>query len=255
MQPAQVLAILLLCGLMGLLGQGVRAVVGLKSATSGQGAPTQQSEFNAAYLFFSLMIGFLAGILAGLAIGLSNFQTIDLDNLKILFGVAAAGYAGTDFIENTFSIIFPSPSKPAAAKPDVVADANIQALGTHVSTLNTSISSLTNTLNSGGAYARVAPSAVGVPGLAVALNAAAPHVDTNVWVPPLSAAFTKFDMLSTRRIAAAIGQFLLEAGAAFQELVENLRYSHASKLVQVFPREFPTEADAQPYVNNPEGFG
>ena len=78
MQPAQVLAILLLCGLMGLLGQGVRAVVGLKSVTSSQGVPTRQSEFNAAYLFFSLMIGFLAGILAGLAIGLSSFQTIDL---------------------------------------------------------------------------------------------------------------------------------------------------------------------------------
>src|SRR5215472_426089 len=126
MQPAQVLAILLLCGLMGLLGQGVRAVVGLKGATSSQGAPNQQSEFNAAYLFFSLMIGFLAGVLAGLAMGLGNFQTIDVNNLKILFGVAAAGYAGTDFIENTFPIIFPSSSKPAAAKPDVVTDANIQ---------------------------------------------------------------------------------------------------------------------------------
>jgi hypothetical protein len=96
MQPLQVLAILLLCGLMGLLGQGVRAVVGLKGVTSSQGIPNQQSEFNAAYLFFSLMIGFLTVILAGLAIGLSSFQTIDLGNLKTLLGVAAAGYAGTD---------------------------------------------------------------------------------------------------------------------------------------------------------------
>ena len=257
MQPAQVLAILLLCGLMGLLGQGIRAVVGLKTATSSQGVPTQQSEFNAAYLLFSLMIGFLAGILAGLAMGLSNFQTIDLDNLKILFGVAAAGYAGTDFIENTFPIIFPGSSKPAAAKPDVVTDANIQALGGHVSALNANVSSLTNALGSisGGAYARAAPPIVGVPGLAVALKAASPHVDTNVWVPPLTAAFTKFDMLSNKRMAAAIGQFLVEAGAAFQELVEDLRYSHASRLVEVFPREFPTEADAQPYVNNPEALG
>src|SRR5262249_37484403 len=159
-----------------------------------------------------------------------------------------------DFIENTFSIIFPSPSKLAAAKPDIVADPNIQALGAHVSTLNASVSSLTNALGtiSGGASARVAPPTVGVPGLAVALNAASPHVDTSVWVPPLTAAFTKFDMLSNKRMAAAIGQFLVEAGAAFQELVEDLRYSHASRLVEVFPREFPTEADAQPYVNNPE---
>src|SRR5262245_16713214 len=128
MQPLQVFAILLLCGLMGLLGQGVRAVVGLKGVTSSQGIPNQQSEFNAAYLFFSLMIGFLAGILAGLAIGLSSFQTIDLDNLKTLLGVAAAGYAGTDFIENTFLNIFPSPSKTATVKPDIVSDANVQAL-------------------------------------------------------------------------------------------------------------------------------
>jgi predicted chitinase len=257
MQPAQVLAILLLCGLLGLLGQGVRAVVGLKGMTSGQGVPNQQSEFNAAYLFFSLMIGFLAGVLAGLAMGLGSFQTIDVNNLKILFGVAAAGYAGTDFIENTFPIIFPSPSKTTAAKPNVVTDANIQALGGHVNTLNASVSSLTNALGtiSGGVQARVAPPPVGVPGLAVALNAAAPHVDTNVWVLPLSAAFTKFDMLSNKRMAAAIGQFLVEAGAAFQELVEDLRYSHASRLVEVFPREFPTEADAQPYVNNPEALG
>src|SRR5262249_18263669 len=154
---------------------------------------------------FSLMIGFLAGVLAGLAMGLGNFQTIDVNNLKILFGVAAAGYAGTDFIENTFPIIFPSSSKPAAAKPDVVTDANIQALGGHVSALNASVSSLTNALGlfSGGAYARAAPPAVGVPGLAVALKAASPHVDTNVWVPPLTAAFTKFDMLSNKRMAAA----------------------------------------------------
>jgi predicted chitinase len=62
-------------------------------------------------------------------------------------------------------------------------------------------------------------------------------------------------MLSNKRMAAAIGQFLVEAGAAFQELVEDLRYSHASRLVEVFPREFPTEADAQPYVNNPEALG
>ena len=47
--PGQVLSILLLCGLMGLLGQGARAVVGLKGRTiSTQQVPDQQSEFNAA---------------------------------------------------------------------------------------------------------------------------------------------------------------------------------------------------------------
>jgi predicted chitinase len=74
-------------------------------------------------------------------------------------------------------------------------------------------------------------------------------------VPTLSAAFTKFDMLTNKRMAAAIGQFLVEAGAAFQEIVENLRYTHASRIHNVFPKEFPTEADAEPFVNNPEALG
>jgi predicted chitinase len=68
----------------------------------------------------------------------------------------------------------------------------------------------------------------------------------------LSAAFNKYSMTTNKRMAAAVGQFLVEAGASFQELVENLYYTTASRLVQVFPREFPTEADAQPYLRNPE---
>jgi predicted chitinase len=62
-------------------------------------------------------------------------------------------------------------------------------------------------------------------------------------------------MTSNKRMAAAIGQFLVEAGVAFQEVVENLRYKTASRIVQILPREFATEADAQPYVNNPEALG
>ena len=140
MQPLQVLVILLLCGLIGIFGQGFRAVVGLKGVTS-----------------------------------------------KTFLGVAAAGYARTDFIENTFSIIFSSPSKTAAVKPDIVNDANVQALGAHVSTLNATVSSLTNALGTifGGAFARVVPPTIVIAGLALALNTAAP--DTNVWVSPLSA--------------------------------------------------------------------
>ena len=124
---SSVLSILLLCGLMGLIGQGARAAVGLKTMTaSAANAPTQQSEFNAAYLVISLMIGFIAGVLAGLAVGLSHFQQIDLNNAKILIGVAVAGYAGTDFIENTLSIIIPTSTKPPATKQasDVVTGFN-----------------------------------------------------------------------------------------------------------------------------------
>jgi predicted chitinase len=250
-----VLSTLLMCGLMGLLGQGVRAAVGLKKASAlGSGTPNQQSEFNAAYLLVSLMIGFIAGVLAGLAIGLTNLVKIDLNDMKVLLGIAAAGYAGADFIENTFSIILPSPK---SAAPAAAADANVQALGGHINSLTAAVSSMTKNLAAlpgGTAPAAPAPADV-IPGLGDALKSIAPNVNSNIWLPALSAAFTKFDMVSHKRMAAAVGQFLVEAGSAFQEVVENLRYTHASRIVDVFPNEFPTVADAQPFVDNPEALG
>jgi len=105
---------LLLFGLMGLLGQGVRAAVGLKSAaTLTAGIPTQQSQFNAAYFFLSLMIGFIAGILAGLGLmAASKDLTTFHPELSTLLGIAAAGYAGADFIENTFTHLIPGIGNP-----------------------------------------------------------------------------------------------------------------------------------------------
>ena len=111
---AHVLLVLLLCALMGLLGQGVRAVVGLKNGGAlNQSLPSRQSEFNAAYLAFSLMLGAIAGILAGLVIGPLNFNAGDI---KTLLGIAASGYAGADFIENTYSILLSRSGRPADAK-------------------------------------------------------------------------------------------------------------------------------------------
>jgi predicted chitinase len=255
-----ILSTLLLCGLLGLLGQGVRAAVGLKKAM-GQGAPDQQSEFNAAYLLFSLMIGFIAGILAGLAIGLNNLITIDLNDMKVLLGIAAAGYAGADFIENTFSIILPGskgiPSVTGGAAPKPAPDASVQALGAHVANLTATVSSFARTLGAppGAALPPAPTPADMIPGLSGALKSVAPNVDVNTWVPALSAAFTKFDAATNKRMAAAVEQFLVEAGSGFGEVVENLRYTHASRIVAVFPKEFPTVADAEPFVNNPEALG
>lgn len=105
---ANLLSTLLLCGLMGLVGQGVRSILGLKNvARQDQATPDIQSSFNAAYLMVSLMIGFIAGIVSGIGIGLGNLSKFDPTDIKILLGIAAAGYAGTDFIENAFSSIIP----------------------------------------------------------------------------------------------------------------------------------------------------
>ena len=58
-----ILLALLLCGLLGVLGQGVRAIVGLKNAGAlNSTTPSEQAEFSLAYLVLSLMIGFIAGI-------------------------------------------------------------------------------------------------------------------------------------------------------------------------------------------------
>ena len=232
-----ILATLILCGFMGLLGQGIRAAVGLKNAASSTGPdgnPNQQSEFNAAYFLISLMIGFIAGVIAGLVIGLDTMMHVDPLNTKVLLGIAASGYAGADFIENTFSQLLPGVgASPAAPKiqPAVAAVA-------------------------GGQVPVVPPAAPGptneLIGLAAALRVAAPKLNGSLWITPLSDALTKFGMTSHRRISAAIGQFLVEAGAAFQELAEDLNYTHAARLVAVFPHEFPTEESAVPYVGHPE---
>jgi predicted chitinase len=249
---AHVLLVLLLCGLMGLIGQGVRAVVGLKSGGN-QASPNEQSEFNAAYLAFSLMLGAIAGVLAGLVIGPQKFNANDIETL---LGVAASGYAGADFIENTYSIFFTVPGGQQAPKASsaTASTVDVQTIAAHLSNLNAAVSSLAVAVSRGQGTAldRTAPPPTGIPGLSAALSTVAPHLDTSRWVSPLSAAFTKYLMTSNKRMAAAVGQFLVEAGSSFQELVENLYYTTASRLVQVFPHEFPTEADAQPYLRNPE---
>ena len=128
-QGAAVLALLLLYGLMGLVGQAARAAVGLKTmTTSAATAPSQQTQFNAAYLLISLMIGFVAGVLAGFAMSLPAVIVDGAIQIKILLGIAAAGYAGTDFIENSLSIFIPN--KPAGTA------AGVQQNDSSVSSLN-----------------------------------------------------------------------------------------------------------------------
>jgi predicted chitinase len=217
---------------MGLLGQGIRAAVGLKSAaTLAAQNPSQQTEFDAAYFGLSLMIGFIAGLLAGIAIGLDNLTKIDPANLKPLFAIVAAGYAGTDFIENAFTYLVPGIGTP----PQIGRGRGVIRDLPAVPPPAPSVAQPTATAS-----------------LIAALKIAAPRVSTNVWAPALAAAFSKFDLRTNRRAAAAVGQFLVEAGASFQELAENLDYTHASRISQVFPAEFPTLADAEPFVGKPQ---
>ena len=109
MSGADILVTLLLCGLMGLLGQGVRAAIGFKNAL----AASSHTRFDGSYFATSLVIGFIAGDLAGVGIGLDRLQHFDAGNIHILVGIAAAGYAGVDFIENSFAGMMPFAGSPS----------------------------------------------------------------------------------------------------------------------------------------------
>jgi len=253
MDTGNILTSLILCGLMGLLGQGVRAAVGLKNSMGLPQAATQQATFSAAYFSLSLMIGFIAGVLAGLSIGFAN-----LADMKVLLSIAAAGYAGADFIENTFSIVIPggaAQQKGSVAPPETTAAAAdgggflLQTLSAHTAALDSSVKALTTLVGSPSGPTTT------LPPFDAALHSVAPNLNTQTWVPALSTGFSQFNIASTKRIAAAVGQFLVEAGDSFGEIVENLTYTHASRLVQIFPNEFPNEAAATPYLNNPEALG
>jgi hypothetical protein len=123
MSAGDAITVLLLGGLLGLFGQGARAVVGLKTLADYANAPnpTQNDVFNAARLTVSLIIGFLAGVAAALTCVLAKVQFTDIGDHLLQF--AAAGYVGTDVIEAFTASFFDkttptglkAPSTPAGA--------------------------------------------------------------------------------------------------------------------------------------------
>jgi len=89
---------LLLAALLGVVGQLVRVVVGLKKE-SDQATATSQSlkqRFDARELGTSLAIAVVVGAVAGI---LSAIATADITAPKAMLALMGAGYSGTDFIE------------------------------------------------------------------------------------------------------------------------------------------------------------
>ena len=80
-----------------------------------------------------------------------------------------------------------------------------------------------------------------------------PEANAALWVPALISAFEKFDFSNNRRRAGAMGQFLVEAGPALNEIVEDLYYS-PERACQVWPALFPTPAAAEPYCGDQRRF-
>lgn len=114
MTPEQLIIAILLAGIMGAVGQGARAVVGLKKASDqASGANGSLSDvFRASRLLVSLLIGFIAGVFALLALGPEKLLGTEAKT-QTLLGLIAAGYAGTDFVEGFMNKYLPGGEQPA----------------------------------------------------------------------------------------------------------------------------------------------
>jgi len=73
----------------------------------------------------------------------------------------------------------------------------------------------------------------------------------DVWADSLNSALPKFGINTPDRIASFLAQTGYESGQ-YSRLEENLRYTTAARLVKVWPKRFPNEEAASPYVNNPQ---
>jgi hypothetical protein len=111
----QWIEVIVLGGLAGALGQGARAIVGLKKLGDEAAAEGRSSKelFEATRLFISLAIGFTAGALAAV-LTVENLATGRVTMEQIL-AFAAAGYAGADFIEGAMSRFVPGAADAASA--------------------------------------------------------------------------------------------------------------------------------------------
>lgn len=121
MNAAQYIELILLGGLLGLLGQVVRVTVGLKKAhdTASEKGQPLSDVFQGGSLVISLLIGFTAGAIAIFVVDNVQLLTtakaeVDVEQLssqkELLFGLMAAGYAGTDFIEGFAKRLLPGRS-------------------------------------------------------------------------------------------------------------------------------------------------
>lgn len=110
---SEILLQLIIGGLLGVVGQMLRFIVGLKKLNEeakDKNIPTAEM-FQTSRFIISLIIGFIAGVLG--IVSLSNF-TADFfsKNLKeTIITLLGIGYAGTDFIEGFIKKYIPDPSQ------------------------------------------------------------------------------------------------------------------------------------------------
>lgn len=90
--------------ILGAVGQGTRAIVGIKKRSDQAAVKNEEMKewFDLNRLLFSLVIGAIAGSFA--AVFLVGTEV----DQECLLGLIAAGYAGTDFIEGVIETRLPA---------------------------------------------------------------------------------------------------------------------------------------------------
>lgn len=134
------LEILILGALMGILGQGARAVAGLKGMSDDAKAMNVDPEilFDAVRLLVSFLIGILVGLASAL-VYLKGFDKIDAatwPEWTTMLGWAVTAYAGTDFLESFISQYL-SPTLKTKTLDSKVSDLDLKvtSLDTKLSTI------------------------------------------------------------------------------------------------------------------------
>jgi hypothetical protein len=96
----QWLTAILLGGVLGVVGQLIRALVGLKKESQIASAQNQtlRDRFDTRQFLLSLGLGFVAGALAMVGLAVGGKIPNPLDGHSVL-ALIASGYAGADFIE------------------------------------------------------------------------------------------------------------------------------------------------------------
>lgn len=110
METSEVILQLLLGALLGLTGQALRTIVGLKKLndTASRQKTTFKNAFVTSKFVVSLLIGAVAGILA--VISISTLKAGFDFSKQVILTIMAAGYAGTDFIEGFIKKYLPASS-------------------------------------------------------------------------------------------------------------------------------------------------
>jgi hypothetical protein len=110
----QALGSILLGGVLGSAGQGLRSIVEIKSAntTASTNPPSATNLYITSRLIYGLLVGFVVGVLTVLALGINNLIGIDPNSTSqpdspfIL--IILAGYAGADAVDGLVTRFIPA---------------------------------------------------------------------------------------------------------------------------------------------------